>query len=58
MDGSCARAHMMTFCFFVGRVQAHNDAFQANKSIQGQAFEGQTPDKAVTTHYNPSAMLY
>lgn len=53
-----ARVHRMTFCFFVGRVQAHNDAFQANKSIQGQAFEGQTPDKAVTTHYNPSAMLY
>ena len=37
---------------------AHNDAFQANKSVQGRMFEGQTPDKAVTTAYNPTAMLY
>ena len=37
---------------------AHNDAVQANKSVQGRMFEGQTPDKAVTTAYNPTAMLY
>jgi hypothetical protein len=37
---------------------AHNDSVQANKSIQGRMFEGQTPDKAVTTAYNPTAMLY
>jgi hypothetical protein len=39
-------------------LQAHNDSFQAHKSVQGRMFEGQTPDKAVTTAYNPTAMLY
>ena len=37
---------------------AHNDSVQANKSIQGRMFDGQVPDKAVTTAYNPTAMLY
>ena len=40
---------------------AHNDSFKmhnsANKALGSKLFVGNTADKAVTTKYNPAAML-